>query len=413
VVAGNLVLDVSLLVRCSVGVFGRVVMPRLSTSETCGQLGVSIGRSEFYVRPGLRLSLSLPPYTVVVKYTQPGNAMTSRQRKTTPVPVQVIPPFKPTNALIQGRLIDFDTGSSVLEEQHMDFLNKAMHRAKTNSAYYIRIFGYASHLGDATYNLNLSRARMQEVYNYLRRQDGRVVNSIEMFDAYGESRSIGGENDNSPEYRAVEVHIFIGALPPIDPPDKRRVEPPHKLPLPGGPRSGRWEVGTPGGITFTVGPSLGPLTAGATVGGNLFAVRNLDPGPHQPIEDRRYIQLVGGLGASLGLPANLTSFKNIVQTLLSGANWSGLSFEPVFPKHAVTWGEVESCFVNIRGANAGLLISGSIAVIDFDCPDVWQYGPSGTPIHTNEEIWSFNSAGRNWQIGAGASATTGRLIRLG
>ena len=34
-------------------------------------------------------------------------------RRTPPVAKQVIPPFRPTNALLQARLIDFDTGSAL------------------------------------------------------------------------------------------------------------------------------------------------------------------------------------------------------------------------------------------------------------------------------------------------------------
>src|SRR5260221_668708 len=78
----------------------------------------------------------------------------------------------------------------------------------------------------------------------------------------------GGERDDSPEFRAVEVHLFIGEIPPIDPPGRKKVDPPNRPTLPGGPRSGRWAVAAPGGATFTVGPSIGPLTAGATVGAN-------------------------------------------------------------------------------------------------------------------------------------------------
>ena len=195
-------------------------------------------------------------------------------RRTPPVAKQVIPPFSPTNALLQGRLIDFDTGSAELEQQHKKFLLDAIRRAKLNSAFHVRIFGFSSRLGNASTNDRLSRARMQSVFNFLKSQDGRVLNNLEMFQAFGESVSGGGENDNSPEFRAVEVHIFIGEIPPIDPPGKRKVEPPNRPPLPGGPRSGQWSVAAPGGVTFTVGPSLGPLTVGGTLGANFFQVRN-------------------------------------------------------------------------------------------------------------------------------------------
>jgi hypothetical protein len=329
-------------------------------------------------------------------------------RRTPPVVKQVIPPFRPTNALLQARLIDFDTGSAELEQQHKAFLIQAINRAKVNSAFHVRIFGFASRLGDAGVNERLSRARMQSVFNFMKSQDGRVLNSLEMFQAFGESESGGGERDDSPEFRAVEVHIFIGEIPPIDPPGRKKVDPPNRPTLPGGPRSGQWAVAAPGGATFTVGPSIGPLTAGATFGANFFQVRN-----ELTKEVRKYATVALGLGASLGIPGGITSLRNILQTLATGPNFSGVSFTAVFPPHAVTFDEVDSCLITVEGANAGVgVLSASIAVITFNCPGVTQFGPSGTPITLPEDIWSFNSSGRNFQLGVGGSATTGPMIRL-
>lgn len=334
----------------------------------------------------------------------------SRKRRTPPIAVQTVPPFSPTNALIQRRLIDFDTGSAELEEQHKTFLINAIGRAKVNSAFHVRIFGFASHLGDHEANRKLSLARMQSVFNFMKAQDGRVLNSIELFEAFGDGRSQGGAKDDAPEFRAVEVHIFIGDIPPIDPPNVRPVPKPPQPPLPGGPRSGRWAVATPGGATFTVGPSIGVLTAGVTFGANLFAIKNLLTN-----EQRVYAAIALGLGVSLGLPAS-TSLKNALQTLLTGPNFSSLDFTEVFPHSPVTFAEVEDCLVSITGANAGVLVaSASIAVITFDSINgFFRFDTSGQPIRVPaEEVWSFNSAGRNWQIGAGESSVTGRLIRLG
>lgn len=328
-------------------------------------------------------------------------------RRTPPVAKQVIPPFTATNALIKARLIDFDTGSANLEQQHKDFLLQSITRAKANSAFHVRIFGFASHLGNAGTNQKLSLDRMNAVFNFLKTQDGRVLNSLEMFQPFGSSVSSGDKNDDSPEFRAVEVHIFIGELPPLDPPGHKKVDPAQKPVLPGGPRSGQWAVAAPGGITFTIGPSLGPLTAGVTIGANFFQVRN-----ELTKEVRKYASVALGLGASLGLPAGITSLKNVLQTLASGPNFSGVSFTTVFPPHAVTFEEVDSCLATVESVNAGAVVSVSAAVITFNCPGVQQFGPSGLPLKVAEDIWSFNSSGQNFQLGVGGSATTGPLIRL-
>lgn len=148
-------------------------------------------------------------------------------------------------------------------------------------------------------------------------------------------------------------------------------------------------------------------TAGVTFGANFFQVRN-----ELTKEVRKYATVALGLGASLGIPGGIASLKNILQTLATGPNFSGVSFTAVFPPHAVTFDEVESCLVTVEGVNAGVVLSVAIAVITFNCPGVTQFGQSGTPIKVAEDIWSFNSSGRNFQLGVGGSATTGPMIRL-
>lgn len=330
-------------------------------------------------------------------------------RRTAPVAVQVVPPLRKSNALLQARLIDFDTGSATPESQHVTWLGASIARAKSNSSYHIQIYGFASKLGDAAYNKTLSLARMNEVMKVIKRLDGAALNNLEMFEAFGEKHSTGAENDDGAEWRAVEVHIFIGDMPPDnkdDPPKGKKVIPRELPPLPGGPRYGRWEVAAPGGATFTVGPSIGVLTAGVTFGANFFAVRNTDTR-----ETRNYAAIAAGLGASLGLP-NMSGLKNALQTFLTGPNFSNLSFTAVFPKHAVTFAEVEASLVTVLGTNGGVGISVTAAVITFSAPGVYQYGPSGVPLKIAEDIWSFNSSGQNYQLGAGLSAVTGPLVRL-
>jgi hypothetical protein len=328
-------------------------------------------------------------------------------RKTPPVAKQVVGPKLASNAFLKARLIDFDTGGSQLEEQHKAKLREMILIAGTNSMYRIRVVGFASKVGDAAFNSNLSFARMTAVMKFLESIDPKAGGRVETFRAVGEEGYQAAESDNSADFRAVEVHIFIGDIPPSPVPPN--VKPTPKPPLPGGPRSGKWEVAAPGGATFTVGPSLGPLTAGVTAGVNFFLVRNKHTG-----ETRNYAALALGPGVSLGIPGvPFKSLKNLLQTLLTGPNFSGVSFTDVFPPHAVTFEEVESCLVTVEGVNAGVaVLSGSAAVITFHCPGVFVHGPSGTPIKVAEDIWSFNSSGRNFQLGAGGSAVTGPLIRL-
>ena len=135
------------------------------------------------------------------------------QRRTKPVSPQVVPPFRGTNARFQARLIDFDTDSAVLELQHEVFLRQTMNTAKTNSAFHIRLFGFASKKGDASHNQALALRRMNAVVAFLQAIDQRTISSLEAFQNFGETASQGNESDDSPEFRAVEIHIFIVEIP--------------------------------------------------------------------------------------------------------------------------------------------------------------------------------------------------------
>jgi hypothetical protein len=331
-------------------------------------------------------------------------------RRTPPIAKQVIPPFRPTKALLQARLIDFDTGGHNLEEQHKTWLEAAIKKAAQNSSFHVRIYGFASKLGGESVNKPLSLRRMNTVFAFVKGIEGRAMNSLEIWEAAGSSFSPGKASDNSPEWRAVEVHIFIGSMPPVEPPENKKVEPPkdNRPPLPGGTRHGKWAVAAPGGAVITVGPSIGVLTAGVSFGVNIFMIRNTDTK-----EVRRYWSPQAGLGASLGIPVPFKSVANVIQTLITGPNFSNLSFTDVFASHAATWEEVEACLVSVQGVNAGNgPRSSAAAVITFHSPGIQQYGPSGLPLKVAEDLWSFNSAGKNYQIGAGINAVAGPLHRI-
>ena len=97
----------------------------------------------------------------------------SHKRKTPPVKVQVIDPYFTSNAFLKKRLIDFDTGSAELEEQHKAWLRHCMNVVKVNSSFHVRLFGYASRLGSAERNRRLSLNRMNSVYTFMQNIDRR------------------------------------------------------------------------------------------------------------------------------------------------------------------------------------------------------------------------------------------------
>jgi hypothetical protein len=318
-------------------------------------------------------------------------------RRTPPVDRQVIDPFYPSNALLKKRLIDFDTGSSKLEVQHEAWLREAMRIASPNSSFHIHLYGFASQLGDVEANRKLSLDRMNSVLSFMQRLDKRSLSSVSAWQRYGEDRSPGPANDDSPEWRAVEVHIFIGEAPIVDPPPEvTEVTTKVVPPLPGGERFSNWSVASPGGMVVAV-----PVGVGV----NIFFIR-LEPRG----DLRAYIQPVGAFGAGLGA-TNIRLFWQLIQSILTGIQLSSLEFKPVTTPVPVTWEEMETSLVRVSSGGAGLIRGVGMTVITFE-NEVWFRGESGQPLRDAVQLFQFTTYGKNWQLGAGATIAVGKLVRF-
>ncbi len=319
-------------------------------------------------------------------------------RKTPPVPHQVVEPMLRSNALLKGRLIDFDTGSALLEEQHKAWLRQKILVARANSMYRIWLVGYASKLGDITKNETLSYNRMDNVLKFLQAIDNHAMDRVETFRAVGEAGYQAKESDDSADWRAVEVHIFIGDIPPPPPPPNVEPVPRKVVPLPGGERFTKWEVASPGGV----------FVAEVVGGGfNIFFIRNT-----KLSETRGYIQPILGAGASLSL-SGLKVAWNIVQQIITGAQFSMPDFTAVTTSLPVTWEEMEASLVRVSSAGAGVIKGVALAIVTFTAAGVWQYAPSGTPLKLpGGTLFQFTSTGKDWQFGAGASVALGPIVRV-
>jgi len=259
-------------------------------------------------------------------------------RKTPAIGLQVVTPQLNSNALCQARLIDFDTGSSTPTDQHKAWLRQTMATMKTKSMYRIRLVGYASKLDDPNKNWLLSFARIDNTLKFMQTLDHNAMDRTETFRPLGEEAYLASSNDNSPDYRAVEVHAFVGGLPP--PPPGQITPAPRQLPpMPGGPRFTEWQVASPGGLFVGAGPGGGF---------NIFAIKNV-----KTKEDRAYISPCGGAGASLNLPG-LKFLGKIIREILTGIQYGDMSYTPVISKLPVTWSELESCLARVTGISAGM-----------------------------------------------------------
>lgn len=332
--------------------------------------------------------------------------MTTRKRKTPPISPQVIEPYKKRNSRFGKRLIDFDTGSDQLEEQHEKWLLETMLIAKASSEICIVVVGFASRLGDPEKNRALSLRRANSVINFMRRHDDRVLLNHQIFWC---GEDVSGGEENAPEWRAVEVHVYMesceGAGFRDPPPPTWKKTPPRILPpLPGGTRFKEWSVANPGGGQATI--------LGVSGGFNIFFIRN-----DITKEERGYINPVGGVAVGFGfkLKGMPDLAKLIFKTLLGSITFSSLSYTSVVRpsaelikplRYPVTWGEMEACFVEVFGGGAGLVVSR----ITFTSPRVYHYGPSGVPINPQMELFTFESTG--WNIQASIGGVGGPLWRI-
>lgn len=323
-------------------------------------------------------------------------------RKTPPVPVQVIPAYRPSVAFIKARLIDFDTGSAALEAQHQLWLREKIAYAAQQSNYTMWMIGYASKLGSAkdqdAKNIALSRARMGSVQQFARSVDPAVVNHVYGWDATGSAAYNADAADNSADMRAIEVHIFLGDPPP-PPSDLKPVKMP-RLPL-SGPRYSKWAIAAPGGGQGTIIPPL-------TIGFNVFIIKNMATG-----ELRGYLAPQVGVGWSYSVKG-LSTAKNAIQTLLTGAGYSNMDFTELTSKYPITWDELEACLVTVSAAGAGVAATGyQVAYNKFDAPSVEMYSSADTPFKQPvDSILAWPSKGKNYQLGIGGAALAGPLARV-
>jgi hypothetical protein len=318
-------------------------------------------------------------------------------RRTPAIATQVIPPYIRTNAYLKGRLIDFDTASFMLEGQHRDWLVQKVNYAKVQSDYRIWLIGYASKLGDTASNQHLSLARMNSVLRFMGTVDDRALSKVDSFMARGSGGYVAGATDNSADERAVEVHIFIGTPPPDDPPPDITPTPHPLPPLPGGKRYSKWAVAAPGGGVANIAP-------GIVIGFNIFVFRNDETG-----EKKAYISPQVGLGLSFSLKGGKLLFA--VQTLLTSPAYSNMDFTKFTTDYPLTWAELGDAGVTVSSVGGGIgVIGGQGAYVTIDAPNVYRYSTAGTPIRKEMHLISFNASGKDYQLGAGASAVAGTLV---
>ena len=104
----------------------------------------------------------------------------------------------------------FANGSTVVEDQYKQELQRLAQRAKTVTAYILLVEGYASKVGSAALNQKLSAERAENVTTYLEQQCGIPLTSMLAPGAMGTSKQVASDAtaEGQAENRRVVVKIL-------------------------------------------------------------------------------------------------------------------------------------------------------------------------------------------------------------
>jgi hypothetical protein len=127
-----------------------------------------------------------------------------------------VQPITGTSALAAARLCNFHTGHASLLHSHIAWLDSAVKPLATGLPNpWVDLIGFASRLGNHTFNQKLSFERCEAIRKRVLTYGGSVSFPIEW--GKGDSESVGPLNDGY--WRAVEVYVY-GFKPPPKPKPK-------------------------------------------------------------------------------------------------------------------------------------------------------------------------------------------------
>jgi OmpA family len=311
------------------------------------------------------------------------------------------PPRLQTNAARKMRLIDFETGKATLQPEHASWLDETLKFLPPTREFWIDLFGYSSKLGfrggqdSKSLNQTLSFERASEVVRYLERRNNLVTPRVRRFLARGDEESKGPAGDDSPEERAVEVHIYLAETPPPPPLGVQEEEP-----CPGGKRNMKWSIATPFGVSFS------PLP-GAVVAGNVVVFRR----DETPVVHRTYLSPGAGAGYSYSGPS-LSKIKEIIKGLLGSMSYSGMAFTSVTADTPFNFKDLSGASCQIISAGAGVGIGYQKARLDVS-GKVWFKQSNGKcMLATRGFVTDVDTSGKDLQLGVGVSAVGGPLVEL-
>jgi hypothetical protein len=302
------------------------------------------------------------------------------------------------------RMVDFETGKADLRLEHRAWLDDTARFLGNQGDYWVYIYGFASKLPphgarnadeSSHFNRELSYARASAVARYLEKKDSRVSSRIREFSARGSDDYNAPKDDNSADARAVEVHVHLS---PVAPPPPVNADP---LPsLPGGARYSSWSVASPFGATVTVLPLV--VAAANVVVFRCKERRN---------ETHPYLAPGVGGGFSYTGP-KLSKLKDLIKNMLGNFSYSGMSFTDVTAITPFNFRDLDGATCDLLQASAGAGPGYQQARVSAH-GQVWYRDSNGKPFFGMRDfVTNVDVSGKDLQLGVGASAVGGPLLRI-
>lgn len=335
-------------------------------------------------------------------------------------------PLRKTDADLQRRLINFQTGSSQMRPGHTQWLDTLLRSTPATREFHCHIYGFASKLGSTASNETLALDRVREVARYLEAGDPKYTTRIETYDPIGEldPTYIAGERDDDARWRAVEVHVKLDRPPRVKPGAKK---------IPGPARTNmKWSISG----YFNLMASVWHV---AQFGIGLFKFRN-----DETSEVRTYLSPMAGAGGGYDVLKLLKWLKaigdkklpkwahldHLVEKIMSdtrllsdpGAVLKEIGREILTGIEQQDWTDFTKCevyqplsFNKLHGKAIGN-VSGTPGVYQlqkiFVYGQVWYVEKSGKKMFGTRNLLSANSAGWVAQVPALAGGAVGGPLLL-
>lgn len=312
---------------------------------------------------------------------------------------------EPSDAVRKKRLVDFNTGKADLQPEHTDWLDETLRFLPAKREFWIWVYGYASKRGfhgerdpnrNEERNTTLSFDRANAVVGYLEARNRLITPRVRRFIARGNKSYGAPAGDDSPEERAVEVHIFLDEEPPIPP----ELEEP---PCSGGKRYRKWAIATPYGISGNVIPAV----VGAS---NVVVFRRLEG----PQVERAYLGPAIGLGESYTGPKG-SKLWEAFKAIFGKMNYSGMSFsKPVTAITPFNFGDLHGATYHMESASGGVGVKGyTEARFSASGPVFFRDRDGHCMRATRDLVKMVDVSGTNLNLGVSGAGVVGVLWELG